>query len=559
MIFSKRVARLLGAASLTAVLAVSACTGSGQETGDDDTAGEGVILQAYGGASGQFVENYNPLSPTVLEAIRGMVYESLFYFNPLQPLSAKPEPLLGESYVVNEDGTVVDVTIKTGVTWSDGEPFTAEDVAFTYNTVRDNPELNTTGNGPAAEVTGENTVRLSFDRPAFPDVPNVLAVSIVPEHIFSEMENVVIDPNLEPVGTGPMVLGEFTAQSYLLEKNDSYRNAEDVAVPGVRYFSLSGNQAATDKLLAGELDMAGIAIPDVETVLAPYEDLHILTTTFQQVVLTTCSDEEMGCEGPQTDPTVRQAMALAIDREQINQLAYYGRGLEISPTFGVVGRDDEQISDEFPPMSMEPDVAGAKELLEDAGWELGSDGVYAKDGERLSFDVIVTSGYTDYISTLDILKQQLAEAGIEINPQQQANAEILSARSQGNFQVAIDGIFGGPTADLYYIYNNNFSSAQAAPVGENGNPYGNVSKFSDPTVDAAIQAAAATQDPAEKVRLYGEIQDVIVPAMPYIPLINNQGFGTYSTANYTGWPTEEDPYVQDFSIGLLLERLEPVN
>lgn len=563
MIFSKRVGRACGALVLTTALAAVGCSGSqGGGEGEGDTPAEGVILQAYGGASGQFVENYNPLSPTVLGNVRGMVYESLFYFNNLAPLGTPAVPVLGESYAFNEDGTQIEVTLKSGVTWSDGEPLTADDVAFTFNTVRDNPELNTSGNAPAAEATGESTVQLTFDEPSFADGPTTLGGTfIVPEHIFSSMEGVATDPNLEPIGTGPMVLADFTAQSYLLEKSPSYRAAAEVAVPGVRYFSLSGNQAATDKLLAGELDMAGIAIPDVERVLEPFPDLDFFENGYQQIVLTTCSNEELGCEGPQTDPVVRQAISAAINREQVNQLAYYGRGLEISPTFGVVGRDEDQISDAYPALPMAPDVAEAKRLLEADGWSLNSDGVYAKDGEALSMDVIVTSGYTDYISALDVMQQQLLEAGIEVNPQQQANAEVLSARGQGEFDIAIDGVFQGPTADLYYIYTNIFNSENTGPVGESSNPYGDVARFSDPAVDEAIRAAGATEDIAEKQRLYAEIQDVVVPDLPYIPVLNNRSFGTYSTANYTGWPTAEDPYAggDDNGDAQTVLRLQPVS
>jgi peptide/nickel transport system substrate-binding protein len=279
-------------------------------------------------------------------------------------------------------------------------------------------------------------------------------------------------------------------------------------------------------------------------------------------VLTTCSNAKLGCTGPQTSPVVRPAMSAAIDREQVNKLAYYGRGKQISPTFGLIGRDDKLIDSRFAPLPMTADTAKAKSLLEADGWRLGSDGIYAKAGQRLSMNVIVTSGYTDYIASLDVMKQQLQKAGIEIKPQQQANAEVLSARGLGKFQVAIDGVFQGPVADLYYPYNTIFNSKQATPVGKSGNPYGNVAKFSDPDVDAAIKAAGGTQDVSAKAAQYAKIQAKVVPALPYIPIIDNPSFGVHSSAKYTGWPSEQDPYAHGGPGGAgtmqTLLRLKPV-
>ncbi|MFD2078135.1 ABC transporter substrate-binding protein [Actinopolymorpha cephalotaxi] len=503
----------------------------------------GDTLNVYNGGSGQFVKNFNPFSPTVLANVQGMIYESLFYFNDLAPLGTKPTPVLGESYEANDSGSVVTVKLKRGVKWSDGKPFTADDVAFTFNTVRDTKELDTTGNAPSAKVTGDDEVTLTFDKPALADIPSVLGSTwIVPKHIFSSMDKIPTDPNAKPVGTGPMKLANFTAQSYVFEKNDTFRQASDIRVPGMRMYSLSGNQAATNKLLKSELDWAGIFIPDVDKVLKPFPDISYSPAGYQQVELTACSNSNLGCTGPQTSPTVRQAISAAIDRNQINKLAYYGRGLPISPTYGVVKRDDKLVADQFSPASMQADVAKAKALLESDGWKLGADGIYAKGGKRLSMDVIVTTGYTDYIAALNIMKQQLQKAGIEIKPQQQANAEVISARGLGKFQLAIDGIFQGPIADLYYVYSKYFDSSQAAPVGKSGNPYGNVAKFSNPKVDAAVKAAGETEDIAEKAKLYGQVQSIIVPDMPYIPVINYQSYGLHSTANYTGWPTKDNPY-----------------
>lgn len=545
MIFEKHAVRTFCIAASVAVLSLTACSGgTNTPQGTESSGGVGPEMAVYTGASGQFVENYNPLSPTVLGSVQGMVYEPLFYFNNLASLDTPATPLLGESYEFNPAGTVLTVTTKSGVQWGDGTPFSAQDVAFTFNLIRKTPALNTTGNAPKATASDDTHVTLTFDKPSFTDGPSALGTTyIVPQHVFASKKNVATDPNKNPVGTGPMMLSSFANQSYLLAPNPKFRDAAKVKVGGVRVFSLSGNQAATDKLLAGQLDWAGIFIPDIDKVLRAAPDVSYSATGSQQIELNTCSSKELGCTGPQTSKAVRQAIYYAMDRSQINKLAYFGKGSEISPTFALLDRDKQFIAPDVAGAApMTPQLDQATQLLEGDGWTKGSDGIYAKDGQRLSMTVLVTSGYTDYIATLEAMTQQLKAAGIEIKPQQVANNDNLSKQGLGKFQLAISGIFQGPVGDPYYIYNNSFNSKNTGKVGTSVNPYGNVVRFSNPTVDAAIVEASQTDDLAAKAAAYAKIQTVIVDDMPYIPVLNNVSFAEFSNASYTGFPTYGDQY-----------------
>jgi peptide/nickel transport system substrate-binding protein len=529
-------------AGAVALAVLSGCSSS--PSGSGAKAG-GLILNVYTGASGTFIENWNPFSPTGLTDVQGMIYESLFFFNALKPLGTKPEPVLGESYSWNAAGTRLTVKVRDGITWSDGKPFTAADVAFTFNLIHSKPALNTSGNAPKARVVDARTVVLTFAKPSFVDGPSVLGRTwIVPEHIWKAIADPEKNINKNPVGTGPLTADSFTPQSYTFKRNTAFRDAAKLAVDGLRVYSLSGNQAATDKLLAGQLDWAGIFIPNMRKVLATKPKLsYSVTSANPQTVLITCSNAELGCTGPQTDVAVRRAVSAAIDREQINQLAYYGEAKPVSPTFGLSDRDAAYIAPEFSKtLPMKADVAGAKRILESDGWRLGADGIYAKQGRRLSLKVQVTSGYTDYIATLDAMTQQLKKAGIEIVPQQLANAANESSQGLGKFQVAISNLFQGPAADPYYIYSGFFGSSGTAPVGTSVNPYGNVSRFHNAAVDAAITEAAGTQSPQVKAAAYAKIQKVIVEQIPYIPVLRNVGFAEFNNQRVTGWPTIDDPY-----------------
>ncbi|MET4780426.1 peptide/nickel transport system substrate-binding protein [Glaciihabitans sp. UYNi722] len=541
MIFKKRALGAALAGVAIAALALTGCTPSGSNSGSG-----GPTLAVYNGASGSFVKNFNPLSPTVLSEVQGMIYEPLFFYNNNAPLGTKPVPVLGSTFTANAAGTEVTVTTKKGVKWSDGKPFTANDVAFTMNLIRSNPALNVSGNTPSAKATDDTHVTFTFDRASFTDIPNILGTTyIVPEHIWKSIQDPVKDPNANPVGTGPLKLSSFTSQSYLLNKSKTFRDADKIEVGGVRMYSLAGNEAATSKLIAGQLDWAGIFIPDVKKVLGNKANLDYTTYGSQQVVLNTCSNAALGCTGPQTDPVVRQAMSAAIDRTQVNKLAYYDNAVPISATFALPGRDDKFIADSVKGTEpMTPNVKKAESLLESAGWTKGSDGIYAKGGQRLSMKVLVTSGYTDYIAALQTIKQQFKAAGIEIDVQQVANQENNSAAGFGKFQLQINGLFQGPTADPYYLYDSAFGSENTTQVGTSGNPYKNVARFSNKTVDDALKTASGTQDLSEKAKAYATIQQIIVKDLPYIPIINNRSFVEYSTKQVTGFPTDKDLYAQ---------------
>src|SRR5699024_526829 len=127
---------------------------------------------------------FHPHSPPVVHSIQGLIYETLFYFNPLEPIDQEPEPLLGQTYTWNEDGTELTVTVREGVTWSDGTDFTAGDVAFTFNKIRDTEALNPAGLEPSAEASDDTTVVITYPQPSFTEGPAALGRTwILPEHL----------------------------------------------------------------------------------------------------------------------------------------------------------------------------------------------------------------------------------------------------------------------------------------------------------------------------------------------------------------------------------------
>jgi peptide/nickel transport system substrate-binding protein len=530
-------AGLAGAAVLTLLL--TACSGGGDDPDSSEgTTGvsEAQTLIAYTGQAGDYQVNFNPYSPSNIGG-RGTIYEPLFFFNKAQV--SDPVPLLGTEYSWNDDGTVLSVTLREGVSWSDGEAFTAEDVAFTLNMLVDTPAINNIGFDGTTEVVDDTHLTITFDAPAFVKAPDILGQYIVPEHLWADI-NPTEDVVEQPIGTGAYLLDNFKPQAFTLVANEDYWDgAPDLKA--IRWLSLSGNQAGADALAAGDIDWQTGPVPNIQDVAANYPGYDSLTANQSQMVLATCSSVEQGCTGPQTDPAVRHALYLAMNRDQLNNLAFQGTASEISPTFALVPSQEQWISDTItdPVAEGSADADAAAAVLEDAGYAKGSDGIYAKDGQRVSLNVEGVTGWTDYITAIDAISAQAKEAGIEIVSTQSSWNEWTDKKQKGNFQLAIDSLWQGPAPDPYYVYQYFFTTA--TPVGESsGNAF---ARFSDPAVDAAIETLQTLDfdDPARGEQ-FTIIQDAIVQDMPYVPVMTGGTTSEWNVQKFTGWPTQDDMY-----------------
>ncbi|GHD51329.1 ABC transporter substrate-binding protein [Mycetocola manganoxydans] len=555
----KRKRATVAGVMLASALTLTACTAPTGDANGGDSSGKSEVV-VYTGVTGDFAENFNPFIEGNLQSTRGVIYEPLFFYNITS--GGDPEPLLGESFEFNEAGTELTITMRDGVKWSDGEDLTAEDVVYTFELITEVPAFNTAGYDGQAELVDEKTVKFTFPEPSFTDAVSYIGnTPIVPEHIWAEKTDPTTDQNAEPIGSGAFTLSEFNSQNYLLAANEEYWGGRP-EIDTVRYISLTGNQSATDTLLQGEIDLAGIFLPDVEGVFKG-TPLEYTNTPLNQTSFFTCSDEAQGCTGPQTDVAVRTAIYNALNRDQLNSLAFSSYNGQMSPTYGLLERDEKWIADEFSePVPGTPNVDAAIEALEGAGYARGSDGIFAKDGERVSLTVQVVTGWTDYIAAIDASAEQLLEAGIELKPAQVSFQEWTANKSNGNFQLSLDSLGQGVAADPYYLYMRYFHSDNTAPVGETSGQ--NFARYSNATVDQAIDAAGSTLDEAVKAEQYAVVQAEIVRDMPYIPILVNSALTIYNTDNVQGWPTEDNLYAyprpdRAWDNGIVLKTIKPAN
>lgn len=539
MIITRQRVRRTGLAAAAALLVGVLTAGCTSASPDGGSPGDAGTLVAYTGQSGDYQINFNPYSPSSIGGI-GAIYEPLFFLN--KASVSEPVPLLGTELSWNADGTVLSVTLRDGVKWSDGEPFTADDVVFTFDLLKKTPSINNIGFDGSVEKVDDTHVTFTFAEPAFVKGPDLLGSVIVPEHLWKD-----IDPTKDvvekPVGTGAYTLGEFKPQAFTFVANADYWGGEP-KLQTIRWVALSGNQAGADGIKAGTIDWFTGPIPDVKNTSKNHPGYDAFTQWQSQMVLATCSNADLGCTGPQTDPAVRHALYYAIDRTQLNKLAFTDTAGDISPTFALTPSQDSFVSgaidEKVAPSKSDADKAA--ETLEAAGWVKGEDGIYAKDGQRLTLTVEVVSGWTDYITAIDTMASQAKAAGIELVAAQSSWNEWTEKKSSGNFELAIDSLWQGPAPDPYYVYRYFFDSAATAKVDESaGN---NFARYSNPEVDAAINALATLplDDAAARQPYFDTIQSAIVADMPYIPVLTGGTTSVWNTEKFSGWPSDDDLY-----------------
>ncbi|MEV4278438.1 ABC transporter substrate-binding protein [Actinoplanes xinjiangensis] len=548
------------AAAAALALVLAGCSSADGE-GRPDAANSSITI--FNGANGTIVENWNPFSPTQLQPTNGTMHEALFWYN--VATEAPPAPMLGTAYQWNADGTELTVTTREGVTWNDGKPFSAKDVAFTFDLIRRTKAINATGLDITSSVARDDrTAVLTFGTKSFTDEASIIGhTPIVPEHVWSTIDDPAKTINPNPVGTGPYRLKSFSSQSYVLEKNPGYWQAGKPQIQNVRYISLATADAASAALTAGQVDWMSSFLPGLDQLLKNHKDLSYVNTPVLTASIFTCSSTAYGCSGPQTDTAVRQAIYHALNRDQLNKLAGGGYAGVASPTLLLPERDKKWIADPaHVTIPGTPDVAKADQILDAAGWVEGGDGIRVKDGQRLSLTIQTVTGWSDFISLNDAMSQQLKEAGIELKPAQLSWNEWNNNQVQGRYQLSLDSIGLGANSNPYHTYQAKYATVTTAKVGEAAQTSGNFARYSNATVDAALDVAGGTNDEAVQKQQYTIIQKEIVRDLPYIPIYVNSLLTEFNTSRATGWPSNDNKYALPASWkiwdnGIVLANLQP--
>jgi peptide/nickel transport system substrate-binding protein len=494
------------------------------------------VLTAIGSVGGSYTQNMSPFSPNVNVGIEGIVYENLEFVN---GVTGAETPMLATGHQFNSDNTQLTFTIRQGVKWSDGQAFTADDVVFTFNMLKQYPAAD--GNNlwkhlASVQKTDPNTVLMTFTAAYPPLLPFIEEVYIVPQHIWSSVGDPTKFVNPTPVGTGPMKLKSFTAQLITYTKNTSYWQANKVKVDELDYPIVASNDTALLKMASHQADWTGIFDAALKTQFVDKDPAH----NHVYMVPVVPAQLVPNLKNPLlAQLAVRQAISVSIDRNQMSTSGEAGLEQPASPTGLMPGQEaylDPSFNGTLPSFGA-ADPAKAAQILQTAGFTKGSDGIFADaQGHKLSFKVTVPADFSDYVQDLQVAQQNLQAAGIDLQLNKVSDDDWRSDRASGNFDLIMTGGFFGPTP---WYYLNPLLNSDGIGQGAGTT---NWAGWNDPATDKLLNQYATSSDPNVQKQAIQGLSKIMADNLPVIPLLDAIQFFEYSTAHWTGWPTPANPY-----------------
>jgi len=541
------------AASSAAAASTPASSGAAGATGDSAHGGltlaNSAPLSTTQGTKAITVEN-NPI-PTLEDQfnafdsngfgyklnVEGLFYEPLLIFNNLKANTAYP--WLATDFAWNSDGTQITFTIRNGVKFSDGTPLTPDDVAYTFQVMKDTPATNRNGLPiDNAKVVGSNQVTVTFTAPQFQNLYNIAGQTFVVKkaaYAASPDPSKFADP--KPIGTGPYTLANFTAQGLQFKANPNYWGGKP-PVPEVDVPAYTSNDVALQQLSAGKIDYAGNFVSQIATSFVAKDPTH---NKYWFPAINVVSLEFNVTTGPAAlkDPAVRKAISAGFSRATVAGQAEQGYEAPATSSSGLLLPNFASVLPAAQANDIKPDADAAtvNTLMTGAGYAKDSKGIWAKGGQEVSFGIEDPTAYTDYYQASQIMSSELKAVGFNATPDGVDANKWYADLAAGTFDTAIHWSTTGPSP--YATYDSWLDPALAKGTNRSGN-YGD---FENADATAALAAYAKAGTAAQAQDAINALSKVMSEQVPVAPIMYAAGWYEYNTTNYSGWVDKDHQYV----------------
>ncbi|MDV6376258.1 peptide ABC transporter substrate-binding protein [Deinococcus sp. ZS9-10] len=414
----------------------------------------------------------------------------------------------GIKVAADNKSMVVTYQLRPGVKWSDGKPFTSADVKFTWETVKDPKFIAESKDGTEdiTSITTPNdlTVVVNYKRVA-PDFKSTLfTFGILPKHTLEGKDLNTDTYNQMPLGTGPFKVTQYVkGQFVVLDRNPFYwrKDKAGVQLPYLDkmiFKIIPDSNTLVTQLKSGEIQMA-TSVPYAQI---PQLSAQAGLKVIKNPVLS-WQHLDFNLKGPAAlrDINVRKAVAYGLDKATISK-ALGGYPIPIDTVVVPVFSYSSKTVPKYP-----YDPAKAKQLLEAAGYKAGSDGIRAKNGQRLSFNIMAQAGRSTDEDAQQVMIAQMKTIGIELKPDNKAGVALRDARYKGGYELYYGGWI--TSADPSYGV---FYSTKGVNNGQG---------YSNPKIDALLATADSTLDPTVRNKALRDFQTLLMQDLPSIAVTSN--------------------------------------
>ncbi|WP_162047489.1 ABC transporter substrate-binding protein [Vibrio taketomensis] len=491
------------------------------------------------------IRNFNPYAVSRLHTARDFIYEPLVVFNELK--GNVPEFRLATGYEMSKDLLSITFDLREGVKWSDGETFDADDVVFTFDMVKKHPNIDDRGINSkikSVEKLGQYQVRFHLNEVNTNISYEITLVPVVAEHQWKSVEDPASFMNPNPVGTGPFTeLPQFTSTLFLQCRNPHYWDNANLEVDCLRVPQMNHNDQVLGELINARVDWAGSFIPDIdETFLKASADHgYWFPPAGTQAFVFNYESKDKVKHEVMNDINFRRAFSMAIDRQTLIDIANYGNAVlnDFASGLGYAFEtwSNEETHNKYKPfMTYSPEKA--KALLAEAGFKDTNGDGFVESPSGAEFELAIQSpqGWTDFNNTVMLAVEQLHEVGINAKARTPDFSVYNNSMIAADYDIAYTNYFHGPTPHTYW--NSGYHSRMQQPEGM---PRFAMHHWQNAELDKLLDSFYKTADSKEQLKIAHSIQEIIASNQVTVPVLSGPNFYQYSTKNFTGWWTKDNP------------------
>lgn len=413
---------------------------------------------------------------------------------------------LADSWDISPDGLVITFHLRKGVKWTDGVEFTAHDVMFGYETIIDEKTPTAYQEDflqvKKAEILDTYTFRVTYEKPFAPALTSWGNLVVLPKHILEGKDITKTDFGRNPVGLGQYKLKKWiSGQEIILSSNRDYFEGRPY-IDGYIYKIIPDPATMFLELQAGGIDMMGLS-PIQYT---KQTDNEFFRKNFQKFRYPVFSYTYLGFNLKHPwfqDKRVRQAIAHAIDKNEIIDVVLFGLG---SPATGPYVPNTWPYNPHVKTYEFNPEKA--RQMLKEAGWEdTDGDGILDKDGNKFEFTIRTNMGNKLREKTATIIQWRLRNIGIKVNIEViEWSAFINEFIDKRRFEAVMLGWSIGIDPDQYDIWHSSKTREKEF----------NFVSYNNPEVDELLEKGRRTFNIEERKKAYFRIQEILADELPYI-------------------------------------------